>query len=71
MAEQLTQVVCQRYLKRDSLQTLLERLFPGQKDFKIRMKEDQFSFTAPRNVTEVSIVFVQRGFPASTNHVLT
>ncbi|KAJ5512549.1 hypothetical protein N7463_002101 [Penicillium fimorum] len=44
------QTTSARYLRRDSLQDLLERLFPGQTDFGIQIKEDQWSFTAPRIV---------------------
>ncbi|KAL3961013.1 hypothetical protein ACCO45_006130 [Purpureocillium lilacinum] len=57
-AQQVTQNVCQRYLKKDSLQTVLERLFPGQTDFRIRLREDQWCFTAPRTVTEAEIEYV-------------
>ncbi|KAK5993765.1 hypothetical protein PT974_07202 [Cladobotryum mycophilum] len=48
----VTQNVTKKYLKRTSLQRLLERLFPGQKDFNIRMKDDQWLFTAPSYVSE-------------------
>ncbi|KAK8089255.1 hypothetical protein PG997_004216 [Apiospora hydei] len=51
-AEPVTQNATTRYLKKESLQKLLERLFPGQTDFKIRLKEDQWSFTAPTVVKE-------------------
>ncbi|KAK3341965.1 hypothetical protein B0T25DRAFT_586036 [Lasiosphaeria hispida] len=49
------QNVTSRYLKRDTLQELLEQLFPGQKDFNIRMKEDQWCFSAPRKVEDSEI----------------
>ncbi|KAI1450480.1 hypothetical protein F5Y02DRAFT_368964 [Annulohypoxylon stygium] len=47
-----TQNVHARYLKEKSLQTLLERLFPGQTDFKIRLRDDQWCFTVPKEVSE-------------------
>lgn len=78
-AKPVTQNATTRYLTKESLQKLLEKLFPGQTDFKIRvrgiplerrvpfllscmltpewlqMKEDQWSFTAPTEVKEVSL----------------
>ncbi|KAJ5518285.1 hypothetical protein N7453_000707 [Penicillium expansum] len=39
-----------RYLRKANLQDLLERLFPGQTDFGIQLREDQWWFTAPRIV---------------------
>ncbi|CAN8095327.1 unnamed protein product [Discula destructiva] len=48
-------VVTARYLKKASLQNLLEKLFPGQTDFNITMREDQWCFTAPRKVEESEI----------------
>ncbi|KAF3027319.1 hypothetical protein E8E15_005566 [Penicillium rubens] len=44
------QTTSSRYLRRDSLQDLLERLFPGQTDFGIQLLEDQWIFTAPKIV---------------------
>ncbi|KAK8138794.1 hypothetical protein PG984_002174 [Apiospora sp. TS-2023a] len=56
-AKPVTQNATTRYLTKESLQKLLEKLFPGQTDFKIRnwlqMKEDQWSFTAPTEVKEL------------------
>jgi hypothetical protein len=69
-----TQDTTARYLKKVSLQALLERLFPGQTEFNIQvnwpcaqpssalltrrmhgqMKDDQWCFTAPRRVEDVS-----------------
>ncbi|KAK5653981.1 hypothetical protein OQA88_7657 [Cercophora sp. LCS_1] len=48
------QNVTRRYLKRESLQELLESLFSetGQRDFDIKQKEDQWVFTAPRKVED-------------------
>ena len=37
-AAPVTQNATTRYLTKDSLQKLLERLFPGQTDFKIRVR---------------------------------
>jgi hypothetical protein len=37
MADEVTQNTTSRYLKKASLQVLLERLFPGQKEFNIRV----------------------------------
>ncbi|KAK6841759.1 hypothetical protein PG990_006249 [Apiospora arundinis] len=54
-AAPVTQNATTRYLTKESLQKLLEKLFPGQTDFKIRMKEDQWSFTAPTAVKEEDI----------------
>ncbi|KAJ5282315.1 hypothetical protein N7505_000295 [Penicillium chrysogenum] len=48
------QTTSSRYLRRDSLQDLLERLFPGQTDFGIQLLEDQWIFTAPKIVETVS-----------------
>jgi len=44
-AQQVTQNVSQRYLKKDSLQTVLERLFPGQTEFRIRVRLDIAPFS--------------------------
>ncbi|KAK1764226.1 hypothetical protein QBC33DRAFT_547552 [Phialemonium atrogriseum] len=55
MPDRVTQNVTCRYMKKSSLQALLERLFPGQKEFNIRMKDDQWCFTAPRKVTEADL----------------
>ncbi|KAK3381854.1 hypothetical protein B0H63DRAFT_524536 [Podospora didyma] len=51
----VTQNVTSRYLKKDALQARLEELFPGQTDFNIRMKDDQWTFTAPEHVDESQI----------------
>ncbi|KAJ6441395.1 corA-like mg2+ transporter protein domain-containing protein [Purpureocillium lavendulum] len=48
----VTQNVPDRYLKRESLQALLERLFYPQTEFRIRQKENQWTITVPRTVTE-------------------
>ncbi|KAI1102620.1 hypothetical protein F4804DRAFT_334114 [Jackrogersella minutella] len=48
----VTQNIHSRYLKEKRLQALLQRLFPGQTDFNIRMKDDQWCFTAPTKVSE-------------------
>ncbi|KAJ5955058.1 hypothetical protein N7501_009337 [Penicillium viridicatum] len=48
-----------RYLRRDNLQDLLERLFPGQTDFGIMLLEDQWIFTAPRIVDPAELDSVQ------------
>ncbi|KAJ5370259.1 uncharacterized protein N7496_006351 [Penicillium cataractarum] len=53
--EQTTQNTTSKYLTQDRLQEKLERLFPGQTEFNIRMREDQWTFTAPRIVSDVSI----------------
>ncbi|KAK7951621.1 uncharacterized protein PG986_007349 [Apiospora aurea] len=70
-AQPVTQNATTRYLKKESLQKLLERLFPGQTDFKIRLKEDQWSFTAPTVVKEgPSWAAMTLGTPgAMTDHV--
>ncbi|WYZ34124.1 hypothetical protein EsH8_I_000400 [Colletotrichum jinshuiense] len=47
---QLAQNVTSRYLKKASLQRLLERLFPGQTDFSIEMRDDVWHFKAPKEV---------------------
>ncbi|KAK3693400.1 hypothetical protein B0T22DRAFT_449738 [Podospora appendiculata] len=51
----IIQNVTSRYLKKESLQALLEDLFPEQTDFKIRQREDLWCFTAPRKVEESEI----------------
>ncbi|KAK0631513.1 hypothetical protein B0T14DRAFT_559302 [Immersiella caudata] len=51
----VNQNVTARYLKKASLQALLEKLFEGQTEFNIRMKEDQWCFTAPRKLEESEI----------------
>lgn len=38
MEQQTTQNSCRKYLKKTSLQTLLEDLFPDQTDFNIRVE---------------------------------
>ncbi|KAI2470991.1 hypothetical protein F4781DRAFT_388373 [Annulohypoxylon bovei var. microspora] len=48
----VTQNVNSRYLKLKSLQILLQRLFPGQTDFNIRLRDDQWCFTVPTQVSE-------------------
>ncbi|KAI1457954.1 hypothetical protein F4805DRAFT_457142 [Annulohypoxylon moriforme] len=48
----VTQNIYSRYLKEKSLQTLLQRLFPGQTDFNIRLRDDQWCFTVPTEVSE-------------------
>ncbi|KAL3441635.1 hypothetical protein BJX65DRAFT_244772 [Aspergillus insuetus] len=48
----LEQNVTSRYLRRRRLEQLLEGLFPGVGDFNIRLREDQWLFTAPRCVTD-------------------
>ncbi|KAJ5197059.1 hypothetical protein N7449_007538 [Penicillium cf. viridicatum] len=44
------QTTSNRYLRKANLQGLLERLFPGQTDFGIQLREDQWWFTAPKIV---------------------
>ncbi|KAI1415507.1 hypothetical protein F5Y13DRAFT_145313 [Hypoxylon sp. FL1857] len=51
----VTQHTSARYLKQESLFRLLQRLFPGQADFRIRMRDDQWCFTAPSVVSESDI----------------
>ncbi|KAI0889172.1 uncharacterized protein GGS22DRAFT_153350 [Annulohypoxylon maeteangense] len=48
----VTQNIHSRYLKEKSLQALLQRLFPGQADFNIRLRDDQWCFTVPTQVSE-------------------
>jgi hypothetical protein len=40
------------YLNRPSLQALLEKLFPGQTEFNIEMRDDQWHFMAPRVIED-------------------
>ncbi|OTA85842.1 hypothetical protein M434DRAFT_400066 [Hypoxylon sp. CO27-5] len=51
----VTQHTSARYLKQESLLRLLRRLFPGQADFNIRMRDDQWCFTVPSLVNESEI----------------
>ncbi|CAJ2504034.1 Uu.00g114280.m01.CDS01 [Anthostomella pinea] len=51
----VTQSAKSRYLKEENLSRLLARLFPGQADFNIRLRDDQWCFTVPREVTEDEI----------------
>lgn len=51
----VTQNTNTRYLKEDSLLRLLQRLFPGQADFNIRLRDDQWCFTVPSVVSESDI----------------
>jgi len=41
-----------RYLKKTRLQRLLEQLFPGQTEFFIEMRDDQWCFIAPEQVAD-------------------
>ncbi|KAK2759236.1 hypothetical protein CKAH01_16701 [Colletotrichum kahawae] len=50
---QVEQNVANRYLKKASLQRLLERLFPGQTEFSIEMRDDVWHFKAPKEVDSV------------------
>ncbi|KAL3417525.1 hypothetical protein PVAG01_10535 [Phlyctema vagabunda] len=47
----IRQTTGNRYLKRASLQKLLEEKF-GKMDFKIILQDDQFIFTAPEEVSD-------------------
>ncbi|KAH8697602.1 hypothetical protein BGW36DRAFT_427558 [Talaromyces proteolyticus] len=51
----ISQNTTHRYLKRAQLQSLLERLFPGQTEFKIQMRDDQWCFSAPRKIEDADI----------------
>ncbi|KAI1659785.1 hypothetical protein F4813DRAFT_351945, partial [Daldinia decipiens] len=51
----VTQNTNTRYLKENSLLRLLQRLFPGQADFNIRLRDDQWCFTVPSAVSESDI----------------
>ncbi|KAI0376200.1 hypothetical protein F5Y04DRAFT_273934 [Hypomontagnella monticulosa] len=50
----VTQNASARYLKEESLLRLLRRLFPTQADFNIRLRDDQWCFTVPSPVSEMS-----------------
>ncbi|EQB45158.1 hypothetical protein GCG54_00005648 [Colletotrichum gloeosporioides] len=58
---QVEQNVANRYLKKASLQRLLERLFPGQTEFNIelnrslQMRDDVWHFKAPKEVDSAEI----------------
>ncbi|KAE9582734.1 hypothetical protein CGMCC3_g1358 [Colletotrichum fructicola] len=52
---QVEQNVANRYLKKASLQRLLERLFPGQTEFNIEMRDDVWHFKAPKEVDSAEI----------------
>ncbi|XXH05952.1 hypothetical protein Hte_012395 [Hypoxylon texense] len=51
----VTQNASTRYLKEESLLRLLQRLFPGQANFNIRLRDDQWCFTVPTPVDESEI----------------
>lgn len=51
----VTQNANVRYLKQENLLKLLQRLFPGQTDFNIRLRDDQWCFTVPSPVKEDDI----------------
>ncbi|KFA72668.1 hypothetical protein S40288_10793 [Stachybotrys chartarum IBT 40288] len=46
------QTISTHYMTEMNLQRLLEKLFPGQKDFNIRMRNDVLRFDAPKVVDE-------------------
>ncbi|KAI1806706.1 hypothetical protein F4811DRAFT_510039 [Daldinia bambusicola] len=48
----VTQNTNTRYLKEENLLRLLQRLFPGQANFNIRLRDDQWLFTVPAVVSE-------------------
>ncbi|KXH32371.1 hypothetical protein CSIM01_05793 [Colletotrichum simmondsii] len=48
--QQVAQNVTSRYLKKASLQQLLEKMFPGHTDFEIEMRDDVWHFKAPKEV---------------------
>ncbi|KAK1465215.1 hypothetical protein CMEL01_12570 [Colletotrichum melonis] len=48
--QQVAQNVTSRYLKKASLQQLLEKIFPGHTDFEIEMRDDVWHFKAPKEV---------------------
>ncbi|KAI1476968.1 hypothetical protein F4774DRAFT_391002 [Daldinia eschscholtzii] len=47
----VTQNTNTRYLKEENLLRLLQRLFPGQTNFNIRLRDDQWLFTVPSIVS--------------------
>ncbi|SCN92170.1 uncharacterized protein FFB20_12342 [Fusarium fujikuroi] len=50
--DEVHQVFDSRYYDGVRLQKILEKLFPGQNgEFGLRMTNDQWAFTAPRQVT--------------------
>ncbi|KOS44431.1 hypothetical protein ACN38_g4674 [Penicillium nordicum] len=53
------QTTSNRYLRKANLQELLERLFPGQTDFGIQLREDQWWFTAPKIVEAAELDSIQ------------
>ncbi|KAI8161845.1 hypothetical protein K4K49_013253 [Colletotrichum sp. SAR 10_70] len=64
---QVEQNVANRYLKKASLQRLLERLFPGQTEFNIEMRDDVWHFKAPK---EVDSDWVGRRFRSEAAYTL-
>ncbi|KAK1638670.1 hypothetical protein BDP81DRAFT_422440 [Colletotrichum phormii] len=50
---QVAQHVTSRYLKKASLQQLLEKIFPGHTNFEIEMRDDIWHFKAPKQVNNV------------------